>query len=174
MSLILPLSLIGIAWLQECIDQLIFGGSWNLPFGPGLPWWGFLTAPFSHSGFGHLLSNTFIFIPASWLALSKGLRDYIAIWIAVLLMEIPIALFWPTATHGLSGVVYGMLGYLVLIGVLEKSLLSILLSGLCVWLYGYALFGLIPALSPSGVSWIGHFSGFVGGVIAALGLYEDD
>ena len=173
MRLALPLLLIGISWLQEFCDQLLFGGLWNLPFGPGLPWWGLLTGPFSHSGFAHLLSNTIIFLPASWLVLSKGLREYIAIWIAVLLMEIPIALFWPTATHGLSGVVYGMLGYLVLIGVLEKSLFALLLSVVCIWLYGNTLFALIPAFSPAGVSWVGHFSGFLGGLFAALAFYED-
>ncbi len=173
MRLILPLLLIGICWIQELCDQLFFGGLWNLPFGPGLPWWGLLTAPFSHSGFAHLVSNTIIFLPASWLVLSKGIRNYIAIWVAVLCMEIPIAMLWPTATHGLSGVVYGLLGYLILIGALEKSFSAIALSGLCVWTYGNLLFALIPGLSPAGVSWVGHFSGFVGGSFAALAFYEE-
>ncbi len=174
MRLILPLLLIGIAWLQELLDQFLFSGSWNLPLGNGLPWWGIFTAPFSHAGFAHLLSNTLIFLPISWLVLSKSLRDYIAIWISVVLLEIPMALLWPTATHGLSGVVYGILGYLFFIGFLEKRLFSIFLSGLCLWLYGSTLVTLIPSFSPSGVSWIGHFSGFVGGVLAALTISRED
>ncbi len=169
----LPLILVGIAWIQESIDQFLFAGLWNLPFGPGLPFWGILTAPFSHSGFSHLLSNTLIFLPTSWLVLSKGFRDYIAIWIAVLLLQIPVALFWPTAIHGLSGVVYGILGYLMLIGFLEKRPLSLFLSILCIYLYGSSLFALIPSFSPAGVSWIGHLSGFTAGILTAFFIYYD-
>ena len=29
--LLLPLVLLGIAWLQESLDQLLFGGRWALP-----------------------------------------------------------------------------------------------------------------------------------------------
>ena len=174
MRLIIPLLLVGIAWSQELFDQLLFGGVWNLPLGTGLPWWRIFTAPFSHSGFSHLLSNTFTFLPLSWLVLSKSVRDYIAIWISVLFLEIPIAFFWPTATHGLSGVVYGILGYLLLIGLLEKRLFSILLSGITILIYGSALTALIPVLSPAGISWVSHFSGFIGGFFAACAFYEDD
>jgi membrane associated rhomboid family serine protease len=45
-------------------------------------------------------------------------------------------LFWPSASHGLSGVVYGLLGYLLLIGWLEKRPLSMLLSAGCLLAYG--------------------------------------
>ena len=35
MKLLLPVLLIGIAWLQEIIDQLFFNSSFNLPVSPG-------------------------------------------------------------------------------------------------------------------------------------------
>ena len=54
--LLLPLLILALAWGQELIDQLLFAGQWNLPMGPDQPWWGVITAPFSHAGFGHLLS----------------------------------------------------------------------------------------------------------------------
>jgi membrane associated rhomboid family serine protease len=126
-----------------------------------------LTAPFSHSGFGHLLANSLMFLPLSWLVLAKSRRDYIAVWLGVYVTAIPIWLFWPTASHGLSGVVYGLLGYLLLIGWLEKRPLSLLLSVLCLVSYGGVLPSLIPLFSPAGVSWIGHTSGFAGGLLAA-------
>ncbi|KZR70353.1 rhomboid family intramembrane serine protease [Prochlorococcus marinus] len=168
--LLLPLIIVGIAWLQESIDQLFFSGSWNLPLGPGLPWWGLLTAPFSHAGFGHLISNTIMFLPLSWLVLTKGYRDYIAVLIAVVVMEIPVWLFWPRGSHGMSGVIYGLLGYLLLIGFLESSLWAIILSIICLILFGNYLTALIPGVSPAGVSWIGHASGFLGGIFAALAI----
>ncbi len=62
---------------------------------------------------------------------------------------------------------YGLLGYLLLIGWLEKRPLSLLLSVLCLVSYGGVLPSLIPLFSPAGVSWIGHASGFAGGLLAA-------
>ena len=170
---LLPLLLLALAWSQELVDQILFAGQWNLPMGPGLPWWRLLSAPFSHSGFAHLISNSAVFLPLSWLVLTRGMRDYIAIWIAVLLMEVPVVLLWPTASHGLSGVIYGLLGYLLLIGWLERRLLPVLLSLIAFWLYGSALVALIPGVSPAGVSWIGHASGFAGGLLAALAVHRD-
>ena len=170
---LIPLLLLGLAWGQELIDQLLLAGQWNLPMGPGLPLWRVLTAPFSHAGFGHLISNTLVFLPLSWLVLTRGTRDYLAVWIGVLIVEIPIAMLWPARSHGLSGVVYGLLGYLLLIGFLERRIVPILLGGLTFWLYGSALLALIPGVSPAGVSWIGHAGGFVGGLLAACTIQRD-
>ena len=171
--LLLPLLILGVAWAQELIDQLIFAGQLNLPMGPDQPWWGVVTAPFSHAGFGHLISNSLAFLPLSWLVLSRGMRDYLSVWLCVLVINIPVALFWPARSHGLSGVVYGLLGYLLLIGWLERRILSILLGLVAFWLYGSALITLIPGVSPAGVSWIGHSAGFIGGLVAALAVYRE-
>ena len=168
----LPLILLGLAWLQELVDQLLLGGRWNLAMGPGTPWWTLFTAPFSHQGFGHLLTNSLVFLPLSYLVLARSRRAYLSIWIAVIVLEIPVWLFWPVGSHGLSGVVYGLLGYLVLIGFLERRPLSILLSTIALLLYGSALPGLLPWASPTGVSWIGHASGFAAGMLAALAVHQ--
>ena len=164
----LPLILLGLAWLQELLDQLLFAGRWNLAMGPGTPWWTLFTAPFSHAGLGHLVANSLVFLPLSYLVLARGTGAYLTVWISVILLEIPIWLVWPVGAHGLSGVVYGLLGFLVLIGFLERRPLAILLSTVAVLLYGSALPGLLPWTSPAGVSWIGHASGFIAGLIAAL------
>jgi membrane associated rhomboid family serine protease len=134
----------------------------------GGPFWGLLTAPFSHAGFGHLISNSLWFLPLSWLVLLRGSRDYLGVWLAVLVLEIPVWLFWPSASHGLSGVNYGLLGYLLLIGWLEKRPLTMVLSTGCLLAYGGLLLALLPFLSPPGVSWIGHASGFVAGLLATM------
>lgn len=166
----LPLILLGLAWLQELLDQLLFAGRWNLAMGPGTPWWTLFTAPFSHAGLGHLVANSLVFLPLSYLVLARGMQAYLAVWISVILLEIPIWLVWPVGAHGLSGVVYGLLGFLVVIGFLDRRPLAILLSMVAVLLYGSALPGLLPWASPAGVSWIGHASGFVAGLIAALAV----
>jgi membrane associated rhomboid family serine protease len=169
----IPLLIVAVAWGQELLDQLLFGGRWNLPMVHRGPFLGVLTAPFSHAGFGHLLANTVWFVPLSWLVLAKSRRDYLAVWLAVYLTAIPVWLFWPGGGHGLSGVVYGLLGYLLLIGWLEKRPGSLLLSLLCLFLYGGMLPTLLPFLTPPGVSWIGHAAGFSGGVLAALAIHRE-
>lgn len=168
----LPLILLGFAWLQELVDQLLLGGRWNLAIGPGTPWWSLLTAPFSHQGLGHLFTNSLVFLPLSYLVLARSQRAYLSIWVAVIVLEIPVWLVWPVGSHGLSGVVYGLLGYLVLIGFLERRPLSILLSTIVLLLYGSALPGLLPWASPRGVSWIGHASGFLAGLLTALAVHR--
>jgi len=130
---VLPMAILSIAWIQELLDQLLFRGRWNLPLEQGGPFWGLFTAPFSHAGFGHLISNSLWFLPLSWLVLLKGGRDYLAVWI----------------------------------GWLEKRPFSLLLSIGCLLMYGGLLPALVPFLSPVGVSWIGHASGFAGGLLAA-------
>lgn len=169
----LPLLLLAIPWLQELIDQLLFGGRWNLAMVPGGPISGVFTAPFSHGDFAHLLANTLWFLPLSWLVLLKSRRDYLAVWIGVYATAIPVWLFWPVGSHGLSGVIYGLLGYLLWIGWLEKRIGSLMLSVFALVSYGGMLPLLLPFLSPAGVSWIGHASGFVGGVLAALAVHRD-
>ena len=171
-NLVLPLLILAIPWGQELIDQLFFAGRWNLPMGPGSSFVGVLTAPFSHGGFGHLLANSLVFVPLSWLVLLKGRRDYLAVWLGVYVAAIPVWLLWPTSSHGLSGVVYGLLAYLLLIGWLERRPLSLLLSLLCLISYGGVLPSLLPIFSPVGVSWIGHVSGFVGGLLAAWAVHR--
>lgn len=171
-SLLLPLLILLVAWLQELLDQVLFAGRWNLPMVPGGSLLGVFTAPFSHSGFAHLLANSLVFVPLSWLVLLKGRRHYLAVWLCVYAMAIPQWLLWPTASHGLSGVVYGLLGYLLLIGWLEKRPLSLLLSGSALLAYGGVLPTLLPGFSPAGVSWIGHVSGFAGGLLAAWWMQE--
>jgi membrane associated rhomboid family serine protease len=172
-NLLIPPLILLIPWCQELIDQLVFGGNWNLPMTPRGPFLGVFTAPFSHSGFGHLLANSLMFLPLSWLVLAKSRRDYLAVWLGVILTSIPIWWFWPTASHGLSGVVYGLLGYLLFIGWLERRPFSLMLSVLCLVSYGGVLPSLIPLFSPAGVSWIGHFSGFAGGALAAWAVQRE-
>ena len=169
-NLLIPPLILLIPWLQELVDQLIFGGTWNLPMSPGGSFLGVLTAPFSHSGFGHLFANSVTFLPLSWLVLLRGRRDYLAVWLGVYATAIPVWLLWPNGSHGLSGVVYGLLGYLLLIGWIEKRLLSLLLSVLALVIYAGVLPSLLPIFSPPGVSWIGHLSGFAGGLLAAMAV----
>lgn len=174
LKIALPLVLIGIAWIQEIVDQMFFNGTFNLPIQPGGPIWGLFTSPFSHAGWGHLIRNTLYFLPLSYLVLSNGLSHYIAVWGSVIVLDLFILLFWPLGGHGMSGVVYGLVGYLLVIGIAERRPLSLALTFFSFVTYSHFVPTLLPWVSPPGVSWIGHFLGFTGGVVAALGMFREE
>ena len=161
--MLITISILSIAWLQESIDKIFPGGKWNLPIGKSLPASRIITSFFSHTNFNHLLSNTLIFFPASFLISIRSNFHYFVVLIFVILLNIPISLFWPTASHGLSGMAYGLIGYIFFLGVFERKIISIFISIFSILIYGGILVSLIPTFSPAGISWISHFAGFMGG-----------
>ena len=71
----------------------------------------------------------------------------------------------PSVHAGASGLVFGYLGFLLLRGFFERSLVAILVTIVVGAVYAGALPGLLPG--QPGISWQGHLFGFVGGVLAA-------
>ena len=174
LRIVLPLVLIGTAWVQEIVDQLLMNGNFQLPVKPGGPLWGVLTAPFSHADWGHIFGNTVAFLPLSYLVLDNGLNHYLAVWGCVMGLDLFVIFFWHNGHHGMSGILYGLVGYLLTIGWLEKRFIAIGHTVFSTVTYGYYLPTLLPWVSPPGVSWIGHFLGFTGGVVAALGMFREE
>ncbi len=174
LKIALPIILIGIAWIQEIIDQMFFSGTFNLPIQPGGPLWSIFTAPFSHADFGHLIRNTVYFIPLSYLVLLNGLSHYLAVWGCVVSLKLLQLFFWPRGGHGMSGIVYSLVGYLLVIGIAELRPLTLALTIFAFVTYAHFVPTLLPWVTPAGVSWIGHFLGFTGGVVAALGMFREE
>ena len=172
-KLLLPVLLIGIAWGQEIVDQYFMSGNFQLYVSPGGPWWGVITAPFSHSDWGHIIGNTLAFLPLSYLVLANGISHYLAVWTCVILSNFFVLFFWYRGYHGMSSVVYGLVGYLFTIGLVERRFIAIALTILSAVTYGYYLPTLMPGNAPAHISWIAHFGGFVAGIIAALGMFRE-
>ncbi len=170
----LPLQILAIAWTQEIIDQVFFNGRFNLPIHPrsldGIP--GIFLSAFSHANFVHLMSNSVAFLIFSWLILAKSKRDY---WITFLMGWLGGGILsWLLglgSVHGLSGVVYTLFGYLLVIGWLEKRLIPLLISIFVLINYSATIFGIFPT-QPM-VAWWGHLFGFVLGIVAAYCVYRD-
>ncbi|HZG40943.1 MAG TPA: rhomboid family intramembrane serine protease [Nodosilinea sp.] len=171
---LLPVYLLAIPWAQEIVDQVVFGGGWNLPLHPrtveGIP--GIFLSAISHSGFAHLIGNTIGFLIFSWLILAKSRRDY---WITLLIGwlggGVVAWLIGPSSVHGLSGVVYTLFGYLLCIGWLERRVVPLLISMFVLINYSYFIFGMFPT-QPM-VAWWGHLFGFGLGLVAAYGVYQE-
>lgn len=173
-NVMLPFGILAIPWGQEIIDQLVFGGQWNFPVHPrsldGVP--GIVLSAFSHGGFGHLIGNSIAFTLFSWLILTKSRHDY---WVTFVIGWLGGGLAsWllaPTSSHGLSGVVYTLFGYLLCIGWLERRIIPLVISVFVLINYSTFIFGIFPT-HPM-VAWWSHLFGFLLGIFAACGIYRE-
>ena len=131
---------------------------------------GILTSPMIHSpsDMNHIINNSLPFGVLAW-ALFYFYRELafkvlILIWLLVG-MSVWIA-GQPNSYHiGMSGVIYGLAGFLFLSGVLRwnKNLLAI--SMLVVFEYGSMVWGVLPL--KDGVSWESHMFGGIAGFALA-------
>ena len=167
--------LVAIAWIIQGINGLTNRSLVRYGITPrhvdGLL--GILFAPFLHGNWAHLSANTVPFLILGWLVMLYGVQDFwITTVISALVAGLGTWLISPplTVSVGASGVIFGYLGFLLLRGFFERSLVSILVSIGVGALYGGLVFGVLP--SDPGVSWQGHLFGFIGGILAARVLAQ--
>ena len=130
--------------------------------------WGIVCAPLLHVNYVHLVANTgalFAVLMVS-LAFSRKLTA-VAILVISILGGGLVWLFGQSNTvHiGSSGIIFGLIGFLVFIGVFRREWRALAISVLIFFLYGGAVFSLLYDIP--GISWEGHAFGFLCGVLAA-------
>jgi membrane associated rhomboid family serine protease len=138
--------------------------------------WGIFTAPFIHANFApHLIDNTIPFVFMGVIIALRGARQVaIVTAIVIVLGGLGTWLIGPAhvSTIGASGVVLGYATYLLTRGLFNHSLLELLTGGVVGVIWGGAL---LSSLVPhTGVSWQGHLSGGLAGVVAAYVLARQD
>ncbi|MER5970181.1 rhomboid family intramembrane serine protease [Streptomyces sp. NPDC002055] len=126
-------------------------------------------AVFLHFGFGHVAANTVPLLILGFLAALGGVRRFLGV-VCVIVLVGGLGV-WFTAppgsvTAGASVVVFGLFGYLLVRGFVDRRPLDILVGLLVAMVYGSILWGVLP--SAGAVSWQGHLFGLVGGVLAAF------
>ncbi|MEW1718459.1 rhomboid family intramembrane serine protease [Streptomyces sp. NPDC093109] len=124
---------------------------------------------FLHHGFDHLMSNTVPLLILGFLAALTGLRRFAAVVLTIMLvggLGVWLTAADNTVTAGASGVVFGLLGYLLVRGFVDRNAVDIVTGLLVLLFYGSALWGVLP--TNSAVSWQGHLFGLIGGVMAAF------
>lgn len=163
---------------------LIQLSGWALDVGPGdfgvrpRQWAGFvgiLFAPLMHDGFAHLLANTppLIVLGVAMLYLYPAASPRVlpAIWLG------PGAAVWLLGTAGTihigaSGLVYGLLAYVFVAGLLRRDRRAIATSMLVCFMYGALVWGVLPIRTR--VSWETHLAAALIGVALALLLRRLD
>ncbi len=169
-------AIVGSWWFIEILDTYLLDDS--LQRNGILPrrregFDGILWAPFLHSDFGHLISNTFPFLILSGLVMIRGFRRWVFVTIiAVLLGGFLTWLFAEGNNHiGASGVVFAYFGALFGAAFFERRPAAFAPALVAVVMYTTTVIvGLVPQ---DGISWEGHLAGFVSGIAASKLLAGD-
>jgi membrane associated rhomboid family serine protease len=138
----------------------------------GIP--GILFAPLAHGNFEHLLANTppLLVLGTAMLYLYPAAAPLLlpAIYLG------PGLAVWLLAGGGVhvgaSGLVYGLVAYVFVAGLLRGDRRAIAASMLVAFLYGTLIWGVLPIRA--GVSWQTHLAAAVIGVALALALRHRD
>lgn len=148
------------------------------PFGVRPRQWsgllGIVAAPLVHSDFAHLFANSVPLATVGAAMLFLYPRSTLRVLPAVYLGPgMLVWLFGRGSVHlGASGLVYGLVSYVFVAGILRRDRRAIAASLLVVFMYGSLAWGVLP-IEP-GVSWETHLSAAVIGVLLALALRRLD
>jgi membrane associated rhomboid family serine protease len=172
---VISVGFVALLWVAEIADALTRGSLDRYGIEPrsqdGLV--GVALAPLLHSGFTHLEANSVPLLVLGFLVAVVSTARYVAVlaWSWVV-SGLGVWAFSPanSLTVGASGLVFGLLTYLLVAGFLERNAIRILIGVGVFLIYGSVLLGVLPG--QPGISWQGHFFGAVGGVLAAYSLAD--
>lgn len=134
---------------------------------------GVLLSPFIHKDFKHLINNTFPIIVLGGLLSYFYKKNYKSIF--PMLYIVSGILLWGigrTSFHiGASGIIYALASFIFFSGLISKNKNLAALSLIVIFVYGSLFWGLFPIQLE--MSWEGHLSGFLSGLIFAWS-YRDE
>ncbi len=129
-----------------------------------------LSSPFIHSSWTHLFNNliSFFVLSTSLFFFYKEFASK-ALTLIYLLSGLLLWVIGRESYHiGLSGVVYGLSFFLAFSGLIRRHIPLIALSLVVVFLYGNGVWHLFPWQEADPISWEGHLSGAISGVLFAI------
>ena len=172
----MALGFVALIWLIQLLD-------WALDLEPadfgvrprqlaGLS--GIFFAPLVHGGFAHLLANSppLLVLGTAMLYLypSAALRVLPAVYLGT---GVAVWLFARGSAHvGASGLIYGLVSYIFVAGLIRRDRRAIAASLLVCFTYGALIWGLLP-IEP-GVSWETHLAAALIGIVLAIALRRRD
>lgn len=177
-AVLYPTFLLIILWIIQWMGAISTFEFYKLGLKPrtieGLKGIFFMPLLHSQQDIQHLLNNSV----ALFVLLAVLVYYYrsIAFRVMVLLWLMTGTFVWLYAANrgvyhiGISGVIYGLVGFLFVSGVLRKYLPLQAISLFVVFVYGNMIWGIFPV--QANISWEGHFMGLVAGLILAV-IYKD-
>ena len=177
LALKLTLAFVALLWLIELLNLGLDLGVDDFGVRPrrlaGL--FGILVAPLVHADFAHLFSNSLPLIVAGtamlYLYPQSSLRVLPAIYLGP---GIAVWLFARDGTShlGASGLVYGLVSYIFVAGLIRRDRRAIAASLLVSFMYGALVWGVLPI--KRGVSWETHLAAALIGLGLAILLRRLD
>ncbi|GAA2076623.1 rhomboid family intramembrane serine protease [Streptomyces albiaxialis] len=167
---------VALLWVLEAVDQLS---------GNALDTFGIeprrvselvdvIPASFMHFGFDHLVANTLPLLILGFLAALRGTARFLSVALIIIVTSgLGVWLIAPehSNTAGASGLIFGLFGYLLVRGFVDRRITDVALGAVVAVFYGSILWGVLP--SDGGISWQGHLFGLIGGVLAAYVTAEN-
>ena len=133
---------------------------------------GVIFSPLLHSSVSHLWSNTLSLLILIWFLFyfySKiALNVFAALWI---ISGVVTWLIGRNALHvGASGLVFAMLFFLFFSGIFRKYIPLVAVSLIVAFIYGGSVWSILPIteLIDASISWEGHLSGAISGLLMAV------
>lgn len=170
LALKLTCGFVVLIWAVFVFDQMLELGLIRFGLRPreGLGLLGLATTPFLHYNLAHIGSNTFPLLVGGTIMLF--LYPNAALRAVPMLIVGSGALAWifarPNVHIGASGLVYGILAFIFVSGILRRDLRSVG-AALMVWFfYGSMIWGVFPVGRTT--SWELHLAGMVLGVLLAM------
>ena len=170
-SLYLLVGFIGVILIVEVLNSRIdhslnaYGIVPRTPAGLA----GIISSPFLHGSYLHVQSNAVGLLALGTLAVIRsGSRFPLICLIIILAGGLGVWAIGRAATHvGASRLVFGLFGYLLVRGALDRSILSVLVAAVVTGVFGWMIFyGVLP--TNTYVSWEGHLFGLAAGALAAI------
>jgi membrane associated rhomboid family serine protease len=159
--------LVGI-WIAFGVSQLVDINQYGLQPRTSTGWVGIATSPFLHADMAHITGNSLpLLVLLCLLAGSRANSGKVVFAIIAVGGGLHFLLGRHGNHIGASGLVFGLVAFLILSGILERRFLPLLVSVVTLVLYGGTLLsGVLPTVGDH-ISWDGHLcSAIAGGLIA--------
>jgi membrane associated rhomboid family serine protease len=169
----LMVAILAVLWIVELV---------NAATGRDLAQWGgirprdvgsltdIISAPFLHGNLEHLAGNAVALFSLGFIAAVPSIKKFLLMTLIVVIVGgLGVWLFSPsnTVSIGASGVVFGYFGYLLLRGFVDRRPVDVVVSIGIALAYAYPMWSSI-GFGVTNISWQGHLSGLVGGMLAAI------
>ena len=134
---------------------------------------GIIFSPMIHKDLSHLINNSLpvLVLGGALCFFYKKNHKKIFIWLFIVSGLFLWGIGRPNFHIGASGIIYALASFIFFSGVLSKNKRLSALSLIVIFIYGGLFWGLFPTHQE--VSWEGHLSGFIAGLIISW-FFKDD